>query len=86
MISVTTTMSNLKSLAFMAAAVTFFPSVIATFNAAANSNMAVYWVSRRIRKRKVVANSRAHRVKDRTSNGSPTSAPTLTSTLSRSPS
>lgn len=39
-------MSSLKSLAFAAAAATFLSSVVATFNAAANSNMAVYWVGR----------------------------------------
>ncbi len=33
-----------KFLAFMAAAAAFLPSVLGTFNAAANSNMAVYWV------------------------------------------
>ena len=34
-----------KPVAIMAAAATLLPPVLATFDASANTNMAVYWVS-----------------------------------------
>ena len=38
-------MLTLKPVAIMAVAATLLPPAIATFDASANSNMAVYWVS-----------------------------------------
>ena len=38
-------MLNLAPLAIMAVAATSLPSALATFDASANTNMAVYWVS-----------------------------------------